>query len=175
MFKYPKGWHACTCAGKCNISSSNPGKRGEMQVGTLRIINYSYGFKSSALQFHILVFRKHYRHRQHCGLPQESIVFEYEIMDQGRIWPLTTHKISGVIPLKGDNSKIKFSKSTDVEKQSSWGKLTPLSSIRPCFWAKPTPSLCFWLILSKNWKKSDKANRSYSQSNTPLVLIRSSN
>ena len=38
-------------------------------------------------------------------------------MDQGRIWPLVTDEILGVTPLEGNNSKIKFSKSTDVGKQ----------------------------------------------------------
>ena len=64
VFKYPKGWYACTCAGKCNISSSYPGKRREMQVNTLHII---HGFKSWALLFHILFLLNHCIHRKHCG------------------------------------------------------------------------------------------------------------
>ena len=67
-------------------------------------------------------------------------------------------KFRGWHPWKGDNSKFKISKiyrfwQTDSLHRGNW----------PCwvqiwhyFWARPTPSLSFWLFLSKTWKKSEK-------------------
>ena len=73
-------------------------------------------------------------------------------------------------PLNWDNSKIEIFKiyrfwHTDKLHR---GNFPCWVKIWPCFWARPTSSLWFWLFLSKIEKKR-KTSGSYSQSNTPLV------
>ena len=65
---------------------------------------------------------------------------------QGCIQPPTSHKISGgTLPKRGQLQNWNIQILT-----TRWVQTWPL------FWTRPTPSLPFWLFLSKTWKNSQK-------------------